>query len=858
MFNALNPFRQRGKNHVLENVLFEQVILKYPRGVLACILTAVVFFGFGAKHFRLDASAETLVLENDQDLRYSRNIDSRYGGSDLLVLTFGPKEDLFSDAVLALLAQLRNELQQVKDIESVLTILDVPLLQSPPIPLKQLASVTRTLESPDVDKRLARTELAQSPLYRDLLVSPDLKTTSILITFPFDRRYEDLLLQRDTLREKEAAGQLTEMERLTLKEVTRQFARYHDLVRQRRHDDIKTIRSIMDNYRQHGTLFLGGVSMIADDMISFIKSDLRIFGTAVFLMLVLCIAVIFRRTSWVILPMLVCTVSVICTIGFLGWVGWEVTVISSNFISLQLIITLAMTIHLMVRYREFAAAEPAASQRELIIATLKEMLRPCLYSGLTTMAGFASLMFCNIRPVISFGHIMVVGVAISILVPFLLLPAVLVLLPRDKPQPKSRSRWQLTPMLGRFTIAYGPWIVAASAVLLIVNIMGIRRLQVENCFINYFKSTTEIHQGMKVVDRQLGGTTPLDVVIDFEQAALPDAALSEVAGTAEDDVFDEFEELELQAQDAKDKYWFTPEKIARIAAVHDYLDGLPEIGKVLSVVTLVKMIEQANGNKPLDSVELALLFNQIPEKLSEMLVKPYVSVEHSQARLTVRVLDSNPDLKRNDLLNKIRSDLSDKLGFKPDQGHLSGTMVLYNNMLQSLYNSQIVTIGFAALFLMGTFVIVFRSLRIAIIAIFPNILAVSCVLGVMGWLNIPLDMMTITIAAIGVGLADDDTIHYIHRFRHEVETSGSYITALNRSHDSIGHAIYYTTVTLVLGFSILSLSNFIPTIYFGLLTVLAIVVALLASLTLLPQLLVLIKPYGKVPNAGNKHKEIKQ
>jgi len=847
------------KYRSLAQSFFDRVVLEYPKIVIVCILAALVFFGFEAKRFRLDASAETLVLENDQDLKYARLIDSRYGDSDYLVLAFKPNEGLFSDRTLASLARLRGDLKRVGNVESVLTVLDVPLLESPPISLKEVGSTTRTLESPDVDKSLARKEIKESPLYQDMMVSPDLKATAILITFPRDQRYKDLLQQRNALHEKKAAGMLTAAEQVETKDVVRQFAQYRDNIRRQRHYDIMAIRSIMDRYRQDGTLFLGGVSMIADDMISFIKSDLRVFGTAVFLLLVLTIAVIFRRTYLVLLPTLTCLVSVTCTMGFLGWSGWEVTVISSNFISLQLIITLAMTIHLMVRYRELAAEQPEANQRKLVLTTILAMLRPCVYSGLTTMAGFASLMFCNIRPVINFGYIMVVGVAISIVVPFLILPALLVLLPRDRPWSRGKSKWLLTPMLGRFTVAHGPLIIVASAVLLFVNAAGIRKLHVENCFINYFKSTTEIHQGMKVLDQQLGGTTPLDVVIDFGQTSPSEAALSNDATHTDEAVFDQFEEFDTTAKNTNYKYWFTPEKMARIAAVHDYLDGLPENGKVLSVVTLVRMIERANGGKVLDNVELALLFNQIPDRLKQMLVTPYVSVEHNQVRLTVRIRDSDPSLKRNELLKKIRADLTGTLGFKPEQVHLAGMLVLYNNMLQSLYTSQIVTMGFATLCLMGTFVVLFRSLRIAVIAIFPNLLAISCVLGVMGWLNIPLDMMTITIAAIGVGLADDDTIHYIHRFKHEVETDGNYQTALYRSHDSIGHAIYYTTVTLVIGFSILSLSSFIPTIYFGLLTVLAITVALLASLTLLPQLLVLAKPYGKKDSkAKQDHEEDSQ
>ena len=852
MHDSLHRTHAARKDRLLAQSLFDRVVLRHPKAVLACLLGAIVFFGFGATRFRLDASTETLILENDRDLKYARQVSSRYGSSDFLALTFTPKEDLFSDGTLDVLANLREDLKRLGIAESVRTILDVPLLESPPIPPEELGSTTRTLESPDVDKALARKELTESPLYQDQLVSPDLKTTVILVTFGRDPRYAKFLQRRNALYEKKAAGSSTAAERVELKKVVRQFARYRDEARRQRHSNILAIRSIMDHYRPHGILFLGGVSMIADDMISFIKNDLRFFGAAVFLLLVLTIAVIFRRVYWVLLPMSVCLVSVTCTIGFLGWFGWEVTVVSSNFIALQLIITLAMTIHLMVRYRELAASQPQIGQHELIVATIGAMLRPCVYSGLTTMAGFASLLFSDIRPVIDFGYIMVVGVAISILVPFLLLPAVLMLLPRDRPWSRGQSRWRLTPMLGRFTVAHGRLVLVVSLLLLAINAVGIRKLQVENCFINYFRPTTEIHQGMKVVDQRLGGTTPLDVVIDFEQA-VPEAVPS-AAETSTETVFDQFEEFDTAAQETRQKYWFTREKMTRIAAVHDYLAGLPETGKVLSVVTLVRMIERVNGGK-LDNVELALLFDQIPDQLREILVTPYVSVEHNQVRLTVRIRDSDPSLRRNELLKKIRADLTDRLGFPAESAHLAGILVLYNNMLQSLYTSQIATLGFAMLFLMGTFVVVFRSLRIAIIAIFPNVLAISCVLGVMGWLGIPLDMMTITIAAIGVGLADDDTIHYIHRFKHEVEATGSYRTALHRSHDSIGHAIYYTTVTLAIGFSILSLSNFVPTIYFGLLTVVAITMALLASLTVLPQLLVVIKPYGKEPKANEDHPE---
>jgi predicted RND superfamily exporter protein len=839
------------KQSPMTSFIFDRLLLRHPILVLFCVLAAVGFLSYEATKFKLDASAETLVLENDPNLRYMRQINTRYQQGDFLALSYTPKDDLFSDATLAHLGRLQDELKALKNVASVTTILNVPLLESPPLSLEELTSKKElpTLSSPGVDRELAKKEFLNSPLYRDLLLGPNQKTTAVLINFVEDTVYDNLLRRRNELREKETSGAITPQEQTELNQVIEQFQQYRDQARDTRHQDILAIRAIMDKYRGGTQIFLGGVSMIADDMISYIKSDLRIYGTSVFLILVLTIAAIFRRVYWVILPMLTCTISVICTVGVLGWAGWEVTVISSNFISLQLIITLAMTIHLMVRYRELAFNEPQVNQHDLIMDTIGAMFEPCLYSGITTMAGFASLIFCSIRPVINFGYIMVAGVGFAILVPFLVLPAVLALLPRDKPMSVHHSRWSLTPMLGRFTVSQGPLIVIISAVMFVLNIMGIYRLNVENCFINYFKSNTEIHQGMKILDQQLGGTTPLDVVIDFGQPAASKTEPSNTSASTEAE-FEQFDEFDKAAKDSK--YWFTPEKITKIAAVHDYLESLPETGKVMSIAPLVRVVEKARG-KPLDTVELALLFNKVPDELRKTLITPYVSVPDNEVRLAVRIRDSEPTLKRNELLKKIHTELTGKLGFKPEQVHLTGMLVMYDNMLQSLYSSQVVSMGSATLFLFGTFVIVFRSIRIALIALFPNLLAISCVLGVMGWLNIPLDMMTITIAAIGVGLVDDDTIHYIHRFKHEVLTDGSYQGALHRSHDSIGHAIYYTTITLVIGFSILCLSNFIPTIYFGMLTVLAISMALFASLVLLPQLLVLFKPYGKNPLSNPKN-----
>ncbi|MBW1766610.1 MAG: RND family transporter [Deltaproteobacteria bacterium] len=821
---------------------FDNVILAWPGPVLLCLFIIVSYIGYHSKDFRLDASAETLVLEGDRDLKYSRLIYSRYGVNDFLVVTYAPKNDLFSDKTMTDLAQLQDDFARIKGVSSVVSILNVPLLESPPVPVKELASHIQTLESPAVDKKLARMEFYNSPLYRNLLVSPDLKTTALLLYLPIDKVYEDLLTRRNRFREKQTANALSKTEAAEFKKVRGQFQRYRDKMRENRHETILAVRAVMDEYRQDAQLFLGGVSMVADDLIGFIKSDLKLFGIGVFCFLIITLGIIFRKLRWILLPMLCCALSTLSMIGLLGLFGWEVTVISSNFVSLQLIITMAITIHLIVRYRELLSNNPGDENRTLILNTIRLKLRPCLYAALTTIAGFGSLIFCNIKPVITFGWMMTAGIIVSLILTFLLFPAALILLKKQTPQPARSSNFSFLSLLAKFTETHGVFILAVSFIILILSAVGVSRLEVENSFIGYFKESTEIYQGMKVIDQNLGGTTPLDVIIDLEEPKEESPKVAIETRGENNDEFDEFEEFEDVDDDKK--YWFTSKKMARTLKIHDYLDSLKETGKVLSLGTIVKIAEKLNNGKPLDNFQMALLYNEMPEQYKNMILKPYVSVEDNQLRFSVRVKDSEKSLRRNTLLKKIRHELVNKLGLKKEHVHLAGMLVLYNNMLQSLFGSQILTIGVVFIALMGMFLILFRSLGIALIAILPNMLSVGVVLGTMGWLNIPLDMMTITIAAISVGIAVDDTIHYIHRFKEEFQVDRNYINTVHRCHGSIGYAMYYTSVTIIIGFSILTLSNFIPSIYFGLLTGLAMFIALIAALTLLPQLLIVFKPFG--------------
>ncbi|MFC1679051.1 RND family transporter [Elusimicrobiota bacterium] len=826
--------------------LYDRAVLERPKVVILALLALLAFFAFWIKEFRLDASSDSLVLEHDDDLRYSRQMSVRYEGGDFMVVTCTPPEGLFEDSSLDRLKHLRDEFKGLRRVSSVVTLLDVPLLKNPPGTLKDLKDNIKTLESPEADRELAVAEFATSHLYRNMLVSEDLRSTALQVNFRANGRKIELLARRSELRDKEFEGAISPVEREELDRISVEYRLSKDRWREERHEDIEQVRRIVAKYRGEASLFLGGVPMIVDDIISFIKNDLKMFGLGMLCFLVLTLGVIFRRARWVFLPISCCVCSVVVMMGLLGLTRWDVTVVSSNFISLQLIFTMSLAIHIVVRYRELLRKSPGAGNRGLIRDAVRYTFIPCLYASLTTMAGFSSLVFCDILPVVNFGYMMTMGLGVSLVITFLLLPAGLAIMPKPPADFQEAFGRPITSFFARFTERHGGAIYAGSLAIAILTIVGFMRLEVENSFIDYFKKSTDIYQGMEFIDRNLGGTTPLDVIIEFpeEEPAPPPPPDAGDADGADDDDFDAFDEFEEEEEGDSAKYWYTTDRLELIDKVHDYLDGLPATGKVLSLATLWKTANELNGGEPLDNFTLALLFNAVSDGFGEVVVAPYVSIEHNQARITTRIKDSMKSLRRDALLRKIRRDLVSELGLEEDRFRVAGLMVLYNNMLQSLFRSQIKTIGFTVAALVLMFMVLFRSVKVSLIAIFPNLLSAMVVLGVMGLAGIPLDVMTITIVAISIGIAVDNTIHYLHRFKKEVGLDGDYLGAMHRCHGSIGNAMFYTSLSITVGFSILALSNFIPSILFGLFTALAMLMALIAALSLLPRLIMLFRPFG--------------
>jgi predicted RND superfamily exporter protein len=821
------------------STLYNKIVLQRPVLTIFVIALVIAFFSIYVPDFKLDASADSLILENDEDLRYYRSIRARYGSNNYLIITYTPKNDLFSKESLSDLRRLRDSLTRIERVESVVSILDVPLISSPPISLSEVSNEVRTLEDPDTDIALAKTELLNSLLYKNLIVSPDGKTTALQVIFRGDETFHALLERRDELSEKELITELTQEEADELIKVRNEYKQYSADSMDQKSRDIAAIRAIMDQYRNHAKLFLGGVPMIASDMIDFIRHDLSIFGLGILCFLIVMLAIIFRRPRWVFLSMICCFASVLFMFGYLGLVEWRVTVVSSNFTSLLLIITLSLTVHLIVRYHELHAENTSAGQEYLVLETMKSKALPSLYTALTTIVAFGSLLVSGIRPVIDFGWMMAIGICVAFLMSFVLFPASLMLLKPKLTLPRHDFTGVLTRTFSNLVERHGKLILGLYIGIALMSAIGISTLTVENRFIDHFRETTEIYRGMEMIDRELGGTTPLDVIVDA-----PADFLSSQEEEEEDSIIDDGfdDELDGSAGLSGTSYWYDEYESDTVQAIHDYLDKLPETGKVLSLATTMKMMRQLNEDKPLDNIMLSIIHKKLPEDIKKNLFDPYMSEDGNQLRFTMRLFESDASLRHKKLLKKIRLNLISNIGLSEDQLHLTGMAVLYNNMLQSLYRSQTLTIGVVFLAIMLMFIVLFRSIKLALIAIIPNLISAGSVLGLMGWLNIPLDIMTITIAAITIGIAVDDTIHYIHRFLTEIPKDNDYIATMKRCHASIGRAMYYTSITVIIGFSILALSSFMPTIYFGLLTGLAMAVALIANLTLLPILIITLKP----------------
>ena len=811
------------------NQLYKK-FLERPKLILITLILIFSFSVYNAKNFQLDASADSLLLENDPDLNYLRSINERYSSEEFFVITYSPKKKINEES-LKELRKFVDEINNIKWVSKSISVLNAPLFESSDLPLIEKIKNIQYIVTPGIEINRALNELKNSPVYKKLIINEDATTFGIVVYIKDNKEYLSALKTNKIFLDKQQNSKLSEKD---LKEFESQNKILEKLKKEHNKNlefyNIE-IRSHISKYKNIADINLSGIPMIADDLISFVKKDITVFGSGVFIFIIITLWFIFRDIRWVVFPLLSCFLSIAIMVGMLGYLNWKVTVISSNFISLMLILTMEINIHYVERYKQLQAEFPKKKENYLAYLTTTKIFTPILYAVLTTALAFLSFIFCDIKPVIDFGWMMTLGLFISLFVSMILLPYLIIKFkPKATPIHQSKDS-KIAEIFASIAINQRVLVLAFSTIILILSIYGMTRLKVENSFINYFDKKTEIYQGMKLIDEKLGGTTPLEIILKFKDS-------DSKSNKNDDDFFQDSDSNEY-----KDSYWFTNFRVNNIVNVHQYLETLPEIGKVLSFYSVLQLGEKINDNKKLGPLEMAILYSKLPDDIKKSIVTPYVSIENNEARISLRIIDSNPNLNRKELLIKIQKDLEEKLNLNKDEFKITGILVIFNNLLQSLFDSQIKTLGitFAGIFIL--LLILFKSLSWSIVAAIPNFTAALFILGSLGLFNIPLDMMTITIASISVGIAIDNSIHYIYRFREEFKINKNYKKTIEICHKSVGKAIVNASLTIVFGFSILMFSNFIPSIYFGIFTGLAMLTAMTLVLTLMPQLIAIIKPF---------------
>ncbi len=771
--------------------------------LLIFVFLSLIFTSFYLSDFRIDASSDSLVSQNDEDFKYFSYYQDLFPTKSSLIIAIKSK-DKIDKFLLNEIEKISKKLYALPEVYSVFNINKAPILLLNKTDLLDLANENyETILDTKFEIKDVLNEFAKSPIYSNQIINENKNITSIIIFLNEDSKAVDLKENKD----------------LYLSQ-----GKYYKIkteIDKERNELIKKIRNIIINSNQNFTYYLGGVEMISNDVISYVKNDILTFSLIVLLIIILILFLIFRRVKWVFAILFTSICAVYFSIGLAGFINFEITAVSANFLSLMFVLSISMNVHIMNNYL----------QRDIkIIENFSMMFWPCFYTFLTTIVAFVSLVISDIKPVIDFGIIMIVALLIVLISSFVILPLIISFFSKDE---KNYSQ-NLSFLKSFYPFAYknSKYILGLNILIFFISLYGITNLNVENSFVKYFKKNTEIYKGMYLIDNELGGTTPLDIILKFKNDEKKLEANINLEEEDELEIEDDFFSGDLF--EVENNVWFTNEKIETIKSIHQFLENRVEIGKVTSIYSLIDTANQINKNE-LSMFELSVLYNEIPLDYKTDLIDPYLNVENNMIKISTRVKDSK-DIKRNDLINDINSYLLNEFD-NLEEFKVNGLLVLYNNMLKSLFSSQIKSLGFVILSIFIMFVILFRSFKLSIIGIIPNILASTFILGIIGLLKIPLDIMTITIAAISIGIAVDNTIHYIYRYKENLKLGTNYSEMIEKTHLTVGNAVLITTIAITAGFLTLCVSNFVPTVYFGLFTSLAMIFAMIGVLITLPSIL---------------------
>ncbi len=781
----------------------------WPYLICVIFIFLISALAWQAKYFEIDASADTLLVDNNKHYILSQLADQRYGSEEFILIAFKPNNTaLFSASNLNTLVDIADKIEQLPRVKQVNSIANMPIFSAADNVSADVANLT--WEKQKFDKQTLSLSLKKHPLYEGLLINQAQTALSLQVVFNSQADIEAVNNDIIAIKQHLLNRDLTKRELNSLAQLKKQQQNLNKQLEQTRINEIEKIRTILAPYKKVGSFYLGGNNLLSYELIQIIQSDLVLFGSLIFIVIIMLLWFLFRQLSWVLLPIVCCATSVVMTVGLLAALNFKVTVISANVFALQIILSLAMIIHLIVHYQELVLKHSHWSHQQLVLATIKEKIKPCFYAGLTTTIGFGSLIFSGVQPVISFGWMMVVAMLVSFIVSLVFFPALLLAIFNKQAFVKQHKKIENgMSATASFVKARPKSIIFTSLLLTLVGILGCFNLSAENSFLNYFSESTDVRKELSFIDQEFGGSTPFDLLLD-----IPDEQI-------------------------KSGLVISASTVQTITAIQNMLAKQQAIGAITSIADFTKIAQVVNA-KPLTEYELTALYKSLDTELQQALFGAYFSEKKQQIRISMRVQDSTQDLNRADLLAKIHQELAN-IGIPKQQYTLTGLFILYQDVLSRLVDSQVLTILIVYAAMAVTLMIIFSSIKVAWIALVPNIITTSVIMGILGIFAIPLDLMTITIAAVAMGISMDDTIHYIHRYLAELKREPNNEKAwVKRTNLSVGYALIYTTTVIVIGFGSLVFSNFVPSMLFGLLTSIAMVVALLTDITTLP---VLLKKY---------------
>ena len=816
------------------------VVTERPSLSLLFMFLVMIFVSWPINHLAIDASPDSLLLENDPDLKFYRTIHYEYGSDVYMVIAVHLIDSIFTSTSISKIEEITKQFNEIEEISNVTSITNVPLIYQSLNKNEESEIKFPTLISKSLDFDEVENEFLTNPFYERNIVSKDLKIAAFKLDFQERPEYKELFDQRYLLIEKREKSIQTRNEKNKLAKINNRLEELRELDNKRIKSALIKIRKILDKNKNSFNSFISGAPLIAHDMKNYVLNDIKVFGIVAILAMAFILFIIFHNVLWVGITLFSSFVNVLVVSGLIGLLDYKLTVVSSNYVAILLIFSLAIGIHVVVRYQEEDALQSTSGFRDRLCVAIEHISTPCLFMVLTSTIAFLSLIISDIKPVIVFGFIMVIGLCGAYIVSFTIIPLLIQLLkPKSKPLHKHYSHNVLDKSLA-LILSNKIIVIITLTICLITSSFGITKLTVENRFIDYFKESTDIYRGLALIDQELGGTVPIEIVLD---APLETEDPGEVY-----DEFDEFDDYLADLDEssegfASQSYWYNRRGIEKIRSIHTYLETLPSIGKVLSLSSTENIFRHIVRDKELEDLQLSLIYSKLPEKTLQILISPYLSKKGDQARIVARLKDSDHSLVRNELLNKINKDLINYFPEKLGIGvKITGIGVLYNNVLQSLYRSQILTLGFVFISIFIVLSILFRNIMYAFIAILPNIFTAIVILGMMGLFKIPLNIMTITIAAITIGIGVDDAIHYIHRFKKEFILKKDVYESISASQLTVGKALWFTSITIASGFVLLVFSNFTPTIYFGLFTCLAMLISIFATFSIIPLLLSKVKP----------------